>query len=147
MARAAWGVLFYSTRIYDLWQRITYNLHKSVTSELKLNLGYNGRPVLSKDLFGDHLVRQLDVRGHVALGVVGGGAAREWAGEVPLPRVSLHVVLQSKQDVELPPACGALVFLVVPAALLLAVFPPLQALEIFPAIRTEISHNFEYLDR
>ena len=106
--------------------------------------------MLSKDLFGDHLVGQLDVRGHVALGVVGGGAAREWAGEVPLPRVSLHVVLQSKQDVELPPARGTLVFLVVPAALLLAVFPPLQALEIFPAIRTEIKeirHNFEYLDR
>ena len=32
--------------------------------------------MLGKDLLGDHLVGQLDVRGYVAFGVVGRGAPR-----------------------------------------------------------------------
>ena len=111
--------------------------HASVISAMKVVLDHYGTPVLCKDLFGDHLVGELDVRGHVALGVVGGGAPREGAREIPLPCVSLHVVPQAKQDVELLPASGALMVLVVPAALLLAVLSPSQALEILPTIRAE----------
>ena len=47
------------------------------------------------------------------------------------------MVPQAKQDVELLPASGALMVLVVPAALLLAVLSPSQALEILPTIRAE----------
>ena len=80
---------------------------------------------------------QLDVCGCVLLGVVSRGASWERAAKILVPRVSLHVVIQAELDVELLPTYGAFILLVVSTALLLTVFPPMLALEIFPTIRTE----------
>ena len=80
---------------------------------------------------------QLYVCGCVLLGVVSRGAPWEGAAKIPVPRVSLQVVIQAELDVELLPTYGAFILLVVSTALLLTVFPPMLALEIFPTIRTE----------
>ena len=80
---------------------------------------------------------QLDVCGRVLLGVVSRGASWEGAAKIPVPCVSLHVVIQPELDVELLPTYRAFILLVVSAALLLTVFPPMLALEMFPTIWTE----------
>ena len=80
---------------------------------------------------------QLDVCGRVLLGVVSRGTSWDGATKIPVPCVSLHVVIQAELDVELLPTSGAFILLVVSAALLLTVFPPMLALEMFPTIWTE----------
>ena len=100
--------------------------------------------MLCKDLLGDHLVGKLDVCRHIALGVVGGGAPWQGARKVPLPRVSLNVVQQAELDVELFPTRGTLKVLIVAGTLLLAVLPPLKALEILPTIRAERARRHLY---
>ena len=94
---------------------------------------------------------QLDVCGRVLFGEISRGASWEGAAKVPVPCVSLHVVIQPKLDVEFLPTSRAFILLVVSAALLLTIFPPMLALEIFPTIRTErvrvksFKHNFREL--
>ena len=97
----------------------------------------NGTPILCKDLFVVKLVSQFNMCRQIGLAVVGRGAPRNGAANIPVPCVSLHVVIQPKLDVEFLPTSRAFILLVVSAALLLTIFPPMLALEIFPTIRTE----------
>ena len=94
----------------------------------------NGTPILCKDLSVVKLVSQFNMCRQIGLAVVGGGAPRNGAAKIPLPCVSLHVVSQAPLDVKLPPTCGTLIVLVIPAALLLAVSSTFRVLKFFPTI-------------
>ena len=94
----------------------------------------NGTPILCKDLSVVKLVSLFDMCRQIGPAVVGGGAPRNGAAKIPLPCVSLHMVSQAPLDVKLPPTCGTLIVLVVPATLLLAISSTLRVLKFFPTI-------------
>ena len=94
----------------------------------------NGTPILCKDLSVVELVSQFNMCRQICPAVVGRGATRNGAAKIPLPCVSLHMVSQAPLDVKLPPTCGTLIVLVVPAALLLAVSSTFRVLKTFPTI-------------
>ena len=98
---------------------------------------FNRTPIFCKDLFVVKLVSQFNMCRQICLAVVGGGAPRNGAAKIPLPCVSLHVVIQAELDMKLPPTSGTLVVLVVPAALLLAISSTFRVLKTFPTIRAE----------
>ena len=97
----------------------------------------NGTPILCKDLSVVKLVSQFNMCRQIGLAVVGGGAPRNGAAKIPLPCVSLHVVIQAELDVKLPPTSGTLIVLVVPTTLLLAISSTFRVLKTFPTIGAE----------
>ena len=94
----------------------------------------NGTPILCKDLSVVKLVSQFNMCRQIGLAVVGRGAPRNGAANIPVPCVSLHVVIQAELDVKLPPTSGTLIVLVVPATLLLAISSTFRVLKLFPTI-------------
>ena len=100
---------------------------------------------LGPDLFRVHLVGLLDVRPQVGAAHVGGVAHGDGARVGPLARVRPHVTDEAVLDLELSPARGTLVLLIVAAAPLLAVLPPLHALEGLPAVRAETGNNLIHI--
>ena len=97
----------------------------------------NRASIFCKDLFVVKLVSQFNMCRQICLAVVGGCAPRNGAAKIPLPCVSLHVVMQAPLDVKLPPTCGTLIVLVVAATLLLAIFSTIRVLKTFSTIRAE----------
>ena len=85
----------------------------------------------------------LDVRAQIGAAHVGRVAHGDGARVRPLARVRPHVTDEAVLDLELFPARGAFVLLVVAAAPLLAVLPPLHALEGLPTIRAETRTMFK----
>ena len=94
----------------------------------------NGTPILCKDLSVVKLVSQFNMCRQIGLAVVGGGAPWNGAAKIPLPCVSLHVVIQAELDVKLPPTSGTLIVLVVPTTLLLTISSTFRVLKTFPTI-------------
>ena len=86
---------------------------------------------------------QLDVCGRVLFGEVSRGASWEGAAKIPVPCVSLHVVIQAELDVKLPPTSGTLIVLVIPTALLLTILSTFMALKISTAIGAEMASRVD----